>query len=128
MNEVKILVCVTGQKNCTRLIEEGARLARELDGSVSVVHVAPAGETILGNPKEFEAIEWLYHTAKEAGADMAVLRAEHVQDVLVRYAQEQHADLVVLGIGTRRGSNSLAEQLRARLPGVEIRTVMTQEA
>ena len=122
-NQIRVLVCVTGQKTCERLIEEGARLAVQLDGKVSVVHVAGQGSAFLGNQKEGEALEYLFRAADEVGADMTVLRADDVMDTLVEFARKQGADCVVVGTGAGREGGEFAERLRMRLPDTEIRSV-----
>ncbi len=122
MAGLRVLVCVTGQMTCERLIQEGAQIAKELDGSVSVVHVA-GHRTVLGNPQEGEALEYLFRTADENGADMTVLRADDALDALVQYAVAQEADCIVVGMAQGKAGGSFAEQLRARLPSVEVRSV-----
>ena len=123
MAQLKILVCVTGQKHCERLIREGAELAEQLGGSMSVVHVAAQGNTFLGNPKEGEALEYLFRTADAFGAEMTVLRASDALDTLVAFAREREADCVVVGSAPGRAGGAFAEQLRLRLPQAEIRSV-----
>ena len=121
-----ILVCVTGQKTCDRLIQEGAAIAGELDGRVSVVHVAARGAAILGNHREGEALEYLFRAADEVGADMTVLRAEDALDALVDFARERQADCVVVGAASGREGGAFAERLRMRLPSAEVRSVYAQ--
>ena len=46
----RVLVCVTKQKTCERLIKTGARLAKEAgDAELLVVHVLHRDDNILGN-------------------------------------------------------------------------------
>lgn len=124
-NQIKVLVCVTCQRTCDRLIEEGAIIAKQLDGKVSVMHVAAQGEAFLGSPKEGEALEYLYRAAEEVQADMTVLRADQVLDTVVAFAREQQVDCMVVGTGSGREGGAFAEQLRIRLPGVEVRSIYT---
>ena len=125
-SHIKVLVCVTGQKTCERLIQEGAAIAKQLEGKVSVVHVAAQGSTILGNQREGEALEYLFRSAGEVGADMTVLRAEDVLDTLVSFAREQAVDCIVVGAGSGREGGDFAQRLRMRLPSVEVRSVYAQ--
>ncbi|MCL2545436.1 MAG: universal stress protein [Clostridia bacterium] len=125
-SHIRVLVCVTGQKTCERLIQEGARIAEQLDGKVSVVHVAPKGAAILGNHREGEALEYLFRTADDVGADMTVLRAGDAMDTLVAFAREQQVDCIVVGTARGREGGDFAERLRMRLPNVEIRSVYAQ--
>ena len=92
-----ILVCVTGQKTCRRLIDEGARLALDYGADLSVLHVARTGADFLDNPSQSEAIEYLYQISAAHGADMTLVKAENVLDTLAAYARRVEADLVVIG-------------------------------
>ena len=123
---IKVLVCVTGQKTCERLIQEGARIAGQLEGKVSVVHVAAKGAAILGNHREGEALEYLFRAADEVGAEMTVLRADDALDTLVAFAGEQQADCIVTGAARGRDGDAFAQRLRVRLPSVEVRCIYAQ--
>lgn len=122
---LRVMVCVTGQKTCERLIREGARIAAEIEGEVHVVHVATGGAPFMGvSPEqEAEALEYLFRRAQEYGADMEVVRADSAVDALVRLAQEHDVDCVVLGAARGRGAQDFAVQLRSRLPHADVRVV-----
>ena len=47
MSKRDVMVCVTGQKNCERLIREGAQIASIREVGVHVVHVAHEGERFM---------------------------------------------------------------------------------
>jgi K+-sensing histidine kinase KdpD len=71
-----VLVCVTRQVSCERLIRLGADIAKKSGQSLNVVHVAATGASLLGNPSESEALDFLFTSAKQHGADLSVLRSE----------------------------------------------------
>lgn len=99
-----IMVCVTMQLTCKRLIEKGKELQKELGGQLFVVHVAKDGDNFLGNPSEGEAIDYLYNVTKDVGAQMSVLRAENVEGTICSFAKENNVGTLVLG--SPRGENS----------------------
>ena len=68
----KVMVCVTGQLTCERLIRHGAQIAKDEMAELSVVHAAMRIESILGNPHEGEALEYLFSISKQFGADMTI--------------------------------------------------------
>ena len=76
--ESRVLVCVTGQKSCARLIHDGAEIAAEEGASLSVVHVAKMGSNFLGSASEAEALEYLFAISKSHSADMMLLRNDDV--------------------------------------------------
>ena len=63
----RVLVCVTKQKTCERLIKTGARLAKEAgDAELLVVHVLHRDDNILGNMMQGDALEFLFQISKQA--------------------------------------------------------------
>lgn len=92
-----IMVCVTQQKTCERLIKKGKELKDEINGELHVVHVAREDENFLGNSKQAEAIEYLYGISKSAGADMTVLRSNNVCGAITKFAIDNQVGYIVLG-------------------------------
>jgi len=120
----KIMVCVTRQKTCARLIKAGVMAAAEENGELSVVHVAKVGVNFLGNPKEGEAVEYLFQISKEAGADMTVLRSEDVVETLVDFAIRNGITRIVLGESPfSRDDSNIIRQLELRLPNIDFTVV-----
>lgn len=128
MQESKVMVCVTGQKTCERLIREGERVAGERGGSVQVIHVATRDSAFLCRDiaQEAEALEYLFRCAQACGAEMCVLRSEDALQTLESFAKEHAITCVVLGVGTGRNALHFSEQLGALLPGVTIHPVYAQ--
>ena len=127
MEALHVLVCVTGQKTCEKLIAEGGRLARELGAELSVVHVARQGSGLLGgNVDEAEALEYLFKISSEHGADMTVIRSDDVVPTLVQHARKLDAAMIVLG-GPRRSGRDVARELKAHMPDMEFHIVYTEE-
>lgn len=62
-----VLVCVTDQLSCERLIRAGAAIAKSKDIPVSVVSVLPEG---LVSEKTASVLQGLYDTASALGAEM----------------------------------------------------------
>ncbi len=127
MEALHVLVCVTGQKTCERLITEGDRLAKELGAELSVVHVARQGAGLLGGDvAEAEALEYLFRISTEHGADMAVIRSSEVVSTLVSHAQKTHASLMVLG-SPRKSRRDITQELRTHLPDMEFQIIYSEE-
>lgn len=120
-----IMVCVTGQKNCDRLINRGIERSAG-DIPIHVVHCVETGRNFLGSPYEADAIEYLFTAAQVAGAELNLLRADDVDDALVGYAKENGVSLIVMGAASERKRNSgddIAVRLQRRLPEVEFDVV-----
>ena len=82
-----VLVCVTGQRDCDRLIRAGKELADQKGWPVQVLCVLPtaaAGQALC------EELEYLRSTARDYQADMniyfiAILVMLHFEQLLIRY-------------------------------------------
>lgn len=127
MEKLHVLVCVTGQKTCEKLIEEGDRLAQKLDAELSVVHVARQGSGLLGgNLAEAEALEYLFQISSEHGADMTVIRSDEVVQTLVQHAHKVEASIIVLG-SPRKMNRDVTQALKAHMPEMEFQVIYTEE-
>lgn len=127
---VDIMVCVTNQRSCDRLMARGMERAAEVKGGarLHVVHCVETGRNFMNAAYESDAIEYLFTAAQLAGADLSLLRAENVDDALVDYALEHDVDLIILGEGST-GSlprDHISIRLQRRLPGVGFDVVPTK--
>jgi K+-sensing histidine kinase KdpD len=124
-----VLVCVTRQVSCERLIHRGAELAGQVGQSLNIVHVAATGASLLGNPSEAEALDYLFTTAKQHGADLSVLRSDNVLETLSRIAHEYKASAIVMGESRQniKEDESIIWRLRAALPNVQVHVVASFE-
>ena len=123
----RVMVCVTGQKTCERLIAAGREIADAQGDALSVVHVARPGGLFLGAESESEALEYLYRKSVDFDADMTVLRAQNVVGTLVEYARENGVATIVLGTAGTRGDRDIARELEMLLPSVRVEVVRVGE-
>ncbi|MDF2988308.1 MAG: UspA domain protein [Eubacterium sp.] len=118
-----ILVCVTQQKTCERLINKALEFSKVGD-SVYIIHVAKNSWSFLDNEKEGEALEYLFGIAKSVGANLTVLRSDDIVETIVEYARENKIDLLVMGDSKGDHSeNYFYKSLKANLDSVEIHVV-----
>ncbi len=92
-----VMVCVTQQKTCDRLIRYGHDLLDAEDDELFIIHVAPKDFKILGNSEEGEALDYLYGKAIDYGANLTVLRSNNILDALVGLVDKNKITHVVLG-------------------------------
>ena len=119
---LNVLICVTRQISCERLIRMGYDVSKKRGGKPHVIHVAPIGENFLGNPKEGEALDYLFDISKQVGAEMTVLRSNEVVEVLTDFSQKYNIGTMVLGesASTKSGrEGEIIRQLKRRLRDVE---------
>ena len=103
-----VMVCVTQQKTCARLIKYGHDLLGNNKGELFIIHVAHYEFKFLGNSEEGEALDYLYEKALEYGANLTVVRSNHVLDTLVELVEKNKITHVVLG---ESGGNNSEENI-----------------
>lgn len=122
-----IMVCVTNQRSCDRLMARAAERAAEVgEGArLHVVHCVETGHNFMNTAYEADAIEYLFTAAQLAGADLSLLRAENVDDALVDFAIEHDVDFIILGAGSAGSQlrDHISMRLQRRLPGVSFEVV-----
>lgn len=120
-SDKKILVCVTQQKTCERLIKRGSKVKDELGGELFIIHVAANGVNFLGNSKEGDALEYLFGISKSVGADLTVLRSDNISKTIIGFARDNKITDIILGEPPDSGSDSnIINELRRKLPSVDI--------
>ena len=117
MTAETVLVCVTGQRMCKRLIQRGAEVAQEHQLPLLVLSVVGNGQNSLGDPAVADALDYLYHTSASHDAEMTVLCSEKPLDTIVDFAHKHAVAHVVIGEGTSDvHGNSFAGHLAMALP------------
>lgn len=114
-----VLVCVTGQYDCDRLIEAGFDQAAEqgYDLHVFCVHT-PTNDL----SRFSDEVEYLYRTAKDLGADMTVMFSDNAPKCTADFAQKVNATILITGLPDAR-PNGFVLRLHELLPGMKIITV-----
>ena len=115
---MSVLVCVTGQKSCERLILTGAKLAEKAGESLVVLHVVRTGGSVLGFVNEPQALEYLLRVSMEHGADMLVRKADDVVNAIEAEAKAHGTTVIVAGRAATYNGWDLLDELKTRLPGV----------
>jgi len=124
MNIKNILVCVTQQKTCERLIKKAAELRDEHKGNLWVIHVIKDSWNILDNSREGEALEYLFGISKSAGANLSVLKSDEIVNTIADYARENKIDCIILGDSQNdHKENNFSHELKKLLSNVEIRII-----
>ncbi|MBR2861574.1 MAG: universal stress protein [Clostridia bacterium] len=95
-----IMVCVTLQNNCERLINVAAELSMPED-SLFVLHVAKNGQTFMGGINDGASLEYLYSVSQKVGASMTVLHSDNVIEAICLFVREHQISLLILGIPSK---------------------------
>ncbi|HCR43509.1 MAG TPA: hypothetical protein DIV41_02905 [Ruminococcaceae bacterium] len=117
-----VLVCVTGQRDCDRLIREGRKIADERSASMHVLSVQPVSAGFDANGKE---LEYLRQTAKSADAEMTVYFHDDAPVIAAGFAKKIRACHIVTGMQETQ-VNGFVEILHKLLPKLQI-TMVTRD-
>ena len=123
MPDNRILVCVTDQPQCARLIRKGRELADESSAHLSVLHVRTRQKTMMGNPDIPAALNQLYAAAREADAEMEIIASSEVEKTIIEYARAQQVTCIVIGASPRDARPPMGDRLQALMPDLQIITV-----
>lgn len=114
-----VLVCVTDQPECHRLIRAGAMLAKQYRLPLYVVSVMPPR---LVSVKTAEALQALYNVSSKLGAEMTVYFNDEAALTVAVHARKVEAGHLVIG-APGPGGNTFIEVVRDLLPEAELSMV-----
>ncbi len=111
-NQLKVLVCITIQGNSKRLIEKGAKIARENNAQLHILHVEK-GMSIFQNPESATLLEELFKYGKDLGGEVHFVSDQGVATRIISFIRDMDVSQVVLG-ETMRGK--LSKLLKKDIP------------
>lgn len=112
-----ILVLVTLQRSCARLIRQAADMAMARHCPIHVLHVV-TDEWQPVQSIDSKVLDYLYALAGEAGAEMTVLRAEVALTAIAEFARRENVKQILMGGGEH--ADGIAETLSLLLPNVQV--------
>lgn len=117
-----IMVCVTQQKTCERLILKGNELVESNEDKLYVIHVVNEKEKFLESSSDGEALEYLFNVSKESGADLTVLRSKNILKTMIDFARTNNVTHIIMGNSPERetlSNDNIRLRLQNELPNVE---------
>jgi hypothetical protein len=118
-NPASVLVCVTDQPSCRRLILAGNAIAQEYGLPVKVVTVLKPG---LVSAKTADVLQTLYNIAGHLGAEMTVYFNDSPALTVAVHARQTNAVHLVSGY-PGADSNRFIETIKGLLPEVPVSMV-----
>ncbi len=95
-SENRIMICVTQQKSCERLIERGAKLRIGKD-ELFVIHVVKEDWRYFSEMKESDALDYLFEVSKAYQANLTVLKSPEIETTLSSFAEKNKVNIIVMG-------------------------------
>lgn len=117
-----VLVCVTGQYDCDRLINAGFEMAVDKGYELHVlcVHTPISNASFLS-----DEIEYLYQTSKNLGADMTIAFNHDAPSTAADFAKKKGAKDIITGMPDDK-PNGFVDTLHELLPKSNI-TMVTKK-
>ncbi|MBE6771096.1 MAG: hypothetical protein E7547_02995 [Ruminococcaceae bacterium] len=115
-----VMVCVTPQQSCRRLIEAGARIAKEENLPLAVISVFKEKNGF--NANEGGALENLFECAKKVDANMNIYFNDSPALVVAVSAKKNNASTLVTGFPAE-GSSGFIARIHEILPELPITMV-----
>ena len=91
-----IMICVTQQKSCERLIKRGIQ-QHGINDELYVIHVVKDDWRYFSQMKESDALEYLFDVSKKYHADLIVLKSPDIEKTLSEFAKEKNVNIIVMG-------------------------------
>ena len=117
--KASILVCVTGQRDCDRLIVAGKKLAEKENVPLQVLCIQPMND---GYCAKSDEMEYLYQVTKEAGAEMTIFFQDDAPVIAAGFAKQVGAKHIVTGMPDGR-ANGFVQTVHYLIPKVPISMV-----
>lgn len=96
----RIMVCVTPQKSCRRLVERGAERAKETNGEFCVVYVNKNND-ISNDLKQNKVLLELFYLAQKMGGRVSILVGKKISKTLAEFAKENNITEIIVGKSLR---------------------------
>lgn len=112
-----ILVCVTDQESCVRLIEAGRKLADLTDAPLKVICVRPRSmKSWFGS----DEVEYLFNKSKQLDAEMIIKFHDYAVDAVSDYVRNNDIDVVIVGMPPDPGQSVFISGLEDNFPELPV--------
>ncbi|MBR6407931.1 MAG: hypothetical protein IKS19_05065 [Clostridia bacterium] len=121
----RVLVCITDQYSCERLIKRGKAIADSLGLPLQVINVQ---STQSGMDINGDAMEYLYKKAVQSGAEMIIYYNDEPALITAGHIKKYNVKHVVTGMPANAESGGFIQFLHGVLPEVPITVVPRTES
>ncbi|HHY13754.1 MAG TPA: universal stress protein [Thermoanaerobacterales bacterium] len=92
----RIMVCITPQSGCKRLISKAAQRAKDVEGEFCAVYVNKS-DFISKDLKQHSILQELFEYAQALGGRVGILVGKKVHSVLSDFARENEVNEIIVG-------------------------------
>ncbi len=115
-----VLVCVTDQDTCDRLIFAGRRLADLEQIPLKVITVQPRRAAAWLASDE---VEYLFSLSKQLNAEMVILFHDYAVEAVANYIEKQDVQYILVGVPPEAGHSVFITGIEDRFPMLPVITV-----
>lgn len=114
----KVMVCVTQQKTCERLIDYGNKQIKKDEHELYVIHIVNENDTFLYENNDSHALEYLFRISKVVGADLTVIRSKDLTKAMVDFAKDKKITHIIMGESpnNQNPENNISTMIQKQLP------------
>lgn len=95
MERKNVMVCVTDQKKCDRLIYNAMEQIDREHSEIFVIHILK--NSVITDEESGEALEYLINLCNQYGAMASMLKAEDIKSALIRFAKDHQIHKIIMG-------------------------------
>jgi K+-sensing histidine kinase KdpD len=122
MSKRNILVCVTQQKTCERLIMNGYSMLEDERDKLYVIHVVNEKDSFFKDWTDADALEYLFGVSKKVGADLTVLRSKDIVETISEFAKKNKITHILMGVSQNQDitdNQNITFKLKKTLPKIK---------
>jgi len=113
-----VMVCVTQQKTCSKLIYKGNDLIDNDKDNLYIVHIINKKDKVLYGDNDGDALEYLFDLAKKMNAELIVQRSNNTEKQIINLAKKLNATDMVLGKSNNNKENSFHKRISKSLKNI----------
>ncbi|TZE83203.1 universal stress protein UspA [Calorimonas adulescens] len=99
-SKYRIMVCITPQRSCERLIKAGHDRAKEMKGEFSVVYVNK-DDDLHKHLEEHDILLELFNKAQAQGGSVSILSGKKIYETLAEFAKNNEVNEIIVGKSLR---------------------------
>jgi K+-sensing histidine kinase KdpD len=129
-NDNNVMVCITQQKTCERLITKGYELKKCIHGkNLFVYHVVTENAKFLNSDKESDALEHLFSITKKFNGNMVVTKHDNVVKSIVDFVKNNNISDIIIGESpiSNQDEDTIIDKLTRALPNLNINMIAKEE-
>lgn len=112
-----VLVCVTDQESCDRLIRAGSQLAGLMATALKVISVRPRHS---GDWLASDELEYLFGLAKQLDAEMIIRFHDYAAEAVADYIRKEPIQAVIVGQPPQPGQSVFISSLEEHFPDLPV--------